>query len=520
MCAPAPCRCDSMRFVSYNLAHFLTDINPTNLLLTQKAHAKLLRSGIPIQESNLVNEYCNCYSFQYARKLFEETPNWDVVSATAVIGAFARRGLHQDAVSILPRLLYLSIRPNEFTFGATLHSSIALADLNVGRQLHAVAAKLGLRSNVFVGSSLVDMYAKLGSIEECRYAFEDTREPNVVSFTALLSGYLRNGRFDTAVQLFYEMPERNVVSWNAMIGGCSQVGFSEESVNLYVEMCREGFRPNQSTFPCVVTAAANIAALGIGRSFHACAVKYLGTLDVFVANSLISFYAKCGSLEDSVLAFERLEGKNIVSWNAVICCFAQNGRGDKALEYYSRMRRLGLKPNDVTLLSVLFGCSHAGLVDEGYACFNSAKVEQPDILRAEHYACVVDLLSRSRRFGEAESFLQELPFEPGIGFWKALLGGSQLHSNKELAESVANRILALDPKDISSYVLLSNVYSAAGNWQSVSMVRREMKGKGMKRTPGCSWIEIRDKVHVFTTGDRRHAQTDEMYMVLATFLDI
>ncbi|WOK96940.1 pentatricopeptide repeat-containing protein [Canna indica] len=507
-----------MRSASCNLANTLTDINSA-LLAAQKTHAKLLKHGIPLEESNLVHSYCNCSAFQYARRLLDETFNWDVVSGTAVISAFARGGRHRDAVLILPRLLSLDIRPNQFTFGATLHSSTALGDVSIGKQLHALATKLGLHSDIFVGSSLVDHYAKLGTVEEAQCAFADTHEPNVVSYTALLSGHLKNERFDDAVQLFYEMPERNVVSWNAMIGGCSQVGLNEESVNLFVAMCRDGFRPNQSTFPCAITAASNIAALGMGRSFHASAIKNLGKLDVFVANSLITFYAKCGCVEDSVSAFERLECKNIVSWNAVICGFAQNGRGEVALQFYRRMRRLGLKPNDVTLLGLLFGCSHAGLVDDGYACFNLAKVEQPDILRAEHYACVVDLLARSKRFNEAEKFLQELPFEPGIGFWKALLGGSQILSSKELAEIVAIRIRTLDPQDISSYVLLSNVYSAAGDWKSVSVIRNEMKEKGMKRTPGCSWIEIRNKVHVFSSGDRRHAQTDEIYMVLATFLD-
>ncbi|XP_042405306.1 pentatricopeptide repeat-containing protein At5g42450, mitochondrial-like isoform X1 [Zingiber officinale] len=485
----------------------------------KRAHAKLLKAGVPSPESNLAHEYCDCSAFHCARKLFDETPHWDVVSATSLLGAFARRGRHRDAILLLPGVLSLGIRPNEFTFGTALRSSTALGDLDLGKQLHASAVKLALRSNVFVGSSLVDLYVKLAMIQEAQIAHEDIQEPNVVSYTALLSGYLKNDRFHDAMRLFEEMPERNIVAWNAVIGGCSQVGLNEEAVNLFLTMLREGFRPNQSTYPCLLTAAANMGALGMGRSFHASSIKYLGQLDVFVSNSLISFYSKCGCLEDSVSAFESHEERNQVSWNAMICGFGQNGRGKEAVEFYDRMRRSGLKPNGITLLGLLFGCSHAGLVEEGYGCFNSVKSEQPEILTMEHYACVVDLLARSGRFEEAERFLEELPFEPGIGFWKALLGGTHLHPNTEAVESIASRILALNPKDISSYVLLSNLYSAAGNWKRVSMIRREMKEKGMKRIPGCSWIEIRDQVHVFFTGDRKHAKTDEIYMVLATFLD-
>uniref|UniRef100_A0A6V7QXG8 Pentatricopeptide repeat-containing protein n=1 Tax=Ananas comosus var. bracteatus TaxID=296719 RepID=A0A6V7QXG8_ANACO len=510
------------RKLNLNLRHpqKATSFSSLPLLHTQQSHSYLLKSGtLPFQSSQLVQSYCNSGAFTLAHQLFDEIPNWDLISATAIITTFAHHNRHSDAVSLFSRTLSSNLKPNEFTFGTTMHSATGLRDPNIGRQIHSSVIKLGFHSNVFVASSLVNHYAKLGTIQEAQLAFHDTPEPNVVTYTALISGYLKNEKFGEALALFRDMPERNVVSWNATIGGCSQVGLNEDSVNLFVEMCREGVLPDKSTFPCVFTAAANIAALGMGKSLHASAIKFLGNkLDVYVGNSLISFYAKCGSLEDSVLAFNKHNGKNIVSWNAVVCGFAQNGRGEEALEFYKKMRDLGLKPNGVTLLGLLFGCNHSGLVDDGYAFFKLAKIEQPEILRAEHYACIVDLLSRAGRFNEARKFLQDLPFEPGIGFWKSLIGGSQIHGKKELAEAVAQCIQILDPKDISSYVLLSNIYSAAGSWDNVSIVRREIKEKGMKRIPGCSWIEIQNKVHVFFSADCSHPQSDEIYTTLEACL--
>ncbi|KAF9592172.1 hypothetical protein IFM89_012666 [Coptis chinensis] len=433
---------------------------------------------------------------------------------TTIIGQFARNHHHQYAISMFSRLLYFNVRPNEYTFATVLHSSTCLKALSIGKQFHAIATKMGLSSNVFVASSLLHLYVKLGMIEEARRAFQDTYDPNVVSYTTMICGYLKNERFEDARLLFSRMPERNVVSWNAMIGGYSQMGQTEEAVNLFIEMYRQGFQPNESTFPCVFSAVANIAAHGMGKSFHACAFKVLGSYGVFVGNSIISFYAKCGNMEDSLLAFNRLHGKNTVSWNAIICGYAHNGRGKEALQFFQKMRGFGIRPNGVTLLCVLLACNHAGLVDEGYSCFNRAKNEYPSVLRPEHYACMVDLLSRSGRFGEAKRFLRELPFNPGIGFWKALLGGCQIHSNMELADLAAREIRALDPEDVSSYVMLSNADSAAGRWLSVSMIRKEMREKGMARIPGCSWIEISGKVHVFLTGEKRHGQMDDIYMLM------
>ncbi|KAK9154231.1 hypothetical protein Sjap_001711 [Stephania japonica] len=482
---------------------------------TKKSHAQILKNGVSATETDLISSYCESKAFLNALQLFDETPDWSLVSATIAIGHFARHGGYKDALSVFTRMLSMDIRPSEYTFGSVIQSSIALRDLNNGKQLHACAIKTGLHSNVFAGSALLDLYAKLGGIEEARRAFEDTFEPNVVSYTTLICGYLRNERFNDAEHLFSAMPDRNIVSWNAMIGGYSQTGRTEEAVNLFVKMCREGLRPNQSTFPCVFSAAANITALGMGKAFHGCAVKVLGRhLDVYVGNSLVSFYSKCGSMDDSLLAFTRLPERNVVSWNAMICGYAQNGRGETALEFYERMRSSGLRPNKVTLLCLLLACNHAGLVDAGLSYFSLLRNENPSMVMPEHYACVVDMLSRSGCFSEAVEFLQDLPFNPGIGFWKGLLGGCLRHSNMELAEVAAQHIQAFDPGDVSSYVMLSNASSAAGDWQSVSLIRREMRDKKMKRIPGCSWIEIMGKVHTFVTGDKNHVDIDDIYVAL------
>ncbi|KAG6603678.1 Pentatricopeptide repeat-containing protein, mitochondrial, partial [Cucurbita argyrosperma subsp. sororia] len=455
-----------------------------------------------------------------ARQLFDKMPQLNVVSATAMIGRCARQHQHEEALCLFSAMFVLNLRPNEFTFGTVIHSATALGDIDVGKQLHACAIKIGLHSNVFVGSAALDLYVKLSVIEEAQRAFDDIKMPNVVSYTSLISGYLKTEKIQDALRVFDEMPERNIVSWNAVIGGFSQKGHNEDAVHLFIDMLREGFLPTQSTFPCALCAAANIASIGIGRSFHACAIKFLGDLDVFVSNSLISFYAKCGSMEDSLLVFNKLlDKRNTVSWNAVLCGYAQNGRGKEAIDFYQRMSFSGCKPNGVTLLSLLWACNHAGLVDEGYSYFNQAKLENPSLLKPEHYACMVDLLSRSGQFRRAEEFIHDLPFDPGIGFWKALLGGCQIHSNMELGELAAQRILALDPSDVSSYVMMSNAHSAAGKWHSVSILRREMKEKGMKRIPGCSWIEIRSKVHVFVTGDKNHHQKDEICSTLKFFVE-
>ncbi|CAA2984885.1 pentatricopeptide repeat-containing At5g42450, mitochondrial [Olea europaea subsp. europaea] len=487
-------------------------------LLHNHSHV-IQRIHIHVREPGPCKSAFESNAFSDAPQLLDEMSRRDVVSLTALIGNFARQNQHKEAITLFSTMLHLNIRPNEYTFGTVTRSSVLLKDLYLGQQVHSFAKKIGLNSNVFVGSAVLDLYVKFSKIRDAERAFEDMYEPNVVSYTTLVRGYIKEGRLDEAIRIFWSMPERNVVSWNNMISGCSQIGHNEAAVNFFIEMLREGVMPSDCTFPCAMIAAANIGALGMGMSFHACAVKFFGGLDLFLANSLISFYAKCGSMENSLLVFNKLLTRNVVSWNAIICGYAQNGKGNEALEMYKKMKLSGVQPNDVTLLGLLLACNHVGLIDEGYKYFNQARLEDPSQVKAEHYASVVDLLSRSGRFQEAEKFIDDLPFEPGIGFWKALLGGCQIHSNLELGEFAARKILELDPGDVSSYVMISNAHSAAGRWNSVLKVREEMRERGLRRIPGCSWIEIKSKVHVFVTGDKRHGERDEIYRVLRFFIE-
>ncbi|KZV51780.1 pentatricopeptide repeat-containing protein mitochondrial-like [Dorcoceras hygrometricum] len=453
-----------------------------------------------------------------AYHLLDEMRKRDVASETALIRHLVKQNLHKDAFLWFANILHLNIRPNEHIFGALIHSSVPLKYLHLGKQIQGFSVKVGLDSNVYVGSAIVDLYVKLGSIEDAQRAFLDTHRPNVVSYTTLIRGYIKQGRFDEAVEIFQSMPERNEVSWNTMISGCSQTGRNEEAVNFFVEMLRVGELPTQFTYPCAVIAAANMGSLGMGRSIHACAVKFLDKFSLFLANSLISFYAKCGSMEDSLLVFNRILEKNVVSWNALICGYAQNGQGNDAIEIFMKMKLMGFQPNSVTLLCLLLACDHVGLVDKGYEYFKEAK-DDPSLIKAEHYACMIDLLSRSGRFQEAEIFLHDLPFDPGTGFWKALLGGCQIHSNLKLGEVAARKILELETGDVSSYVMLSNAHSAAGRWHSVVKIRQEMREKGLNRIPGSSWVDIKSKIQVFVTGDTRHDCKDEIYMCLGIFLE-
>jgi pentatricopeptide repeat protein len=232
--------------------------------------------------------------------------------------------------------------------------------------------------------------------------------------------------------------------------------------------------------------------------------------DLILNNALLDMYCKCGSLEDANAVFVRMVEKDVISWSTMIAGLAQNGYSKEALKLFESMKVLGIKPNYVTIVGVLFACSHAGLVEEGLYYFHSMKELFGIDPGREHYGCMIDLLGRAGRLSEAVDLINEMECEPDAVTWRALLNACRVHRNVDVAIHAAKQILRLDPQDAGTYVLLSNIYANTQRWNDVAEVRRAMTNRGIKKEPGCSWIEVSKQIHAFILGDRSHPQIREI----------
>jgi pentatricopeptide repeat protein len=225
-------------------------------------------------------------------------------------------------------------------------------------------------------------------------------------------------------------------------------------------------------------------------------------------------YAKCGSIEIARHLFDKMVKRDVVSWNTIISGYGMHGRGEDALALFSQMQEKDMVPNSITFISVLSACSHAGLVNEGwhyFDCMNKVYCISPGM---KHYACMVDLLGRAGLLDEAQNFIQKMPIQPDAGVWGALLGACRIHGNVDLGECIAKQLLELESEDAGHYVLVSNIYAAAGRWDDVSRMRTLMKKRELKKTPGYSFIEVNNRTHAFVVGDRSHPQSEQIYALL------
>lgn len=232
---------------------------------------------------------------------------------------------------------------------------------------------------------------------------------------------------------------------------------------------------------------------------------------VYIGTSVVDMYCKCGRIEAAKRAFNQMKEKNVKSWSAMVAGYGAHGHAKEALDVFYRMNSAGVKPNYITFVSVLAACSHAGMLDEGNYWFSAMENKFGIEPGVEHYGCMIDLLGRAGRLGEAYNLIKKMKVKPDFVIWGSLLAACRMHKNVELGEISARKLFELDPKNCGYYVLLSNIYADAGRWEDVERMRIFMKNRGLMKPPGFSLVEYKGRVHVFMVGDVEHPEHEKIY---------
>ncbi|KAL6956571.1 hypothetical protein U1Q18_040653 [Sarracenia purpurea var. burkii] len=467
----------------------------------------------------LIDMYGKCRCSEGAVKVFARLHVKDVISWTSLASCFVNCGLPRDALRAFREMGLHGVKPNSVTLSSVLPGCSDLKDLSSGKEIHGFVVRNGLGDNVFVSSALVNMYASCLSIKHAQLVFENMSQPDVVAWNAILTAYFLNGECKKALCVFQRMRTEGVklhyASWNAVIGGCMQNGLTKAALEILDQMQDFGFKPNQITITTLLPACITLESLRGGKEIHGYVFRHWFLEDVTVTTALVFMYAKCGDLELGRRVFNMMHMKDAISWSTMIFANSMHGDGEEALSLFHRMLFCGMKPNAMTFTGVLSGCSHSRLVDEALSIFHSMRSDhliEPD---AEHYSCMVDVLSRAGRLNEAYEFIQNMPTEATAGAWGALLGACRIYKNVDLGRLAAKRLFEIEPNNPGNYIQLSNIFVAAKLWEEASETRKLMRDRGIVKIPGCSWVEVRNKVHTFVAGDKRNDHRDE----ISRFLD-
>lgn len=307
----------------------------------------------------------------------------NVVVGTAILNAYTWNGSLDHAFKYFETMQ----ERNEYSW-----STMIAAFSQCGRLDDAISLyERNTEKGVATRTTMMTAYAQNGRIYEARLIFDEIENPNVVTWNAMLAGYAQNGMLEKAKDMFFRMPKRNPSSWAAIISGFAQNGETQEALKFFAELLNSGTIPSPSSFTSALSACANIGNVGVGRQIHSLAIKTSTHFNSFVGNGLISMYAKCKNIEDvtqvfskmtardcvswnSLIAglsennmldearktFENMPQKDVVSWTAIISAYEQAGQRDTAFKLFLEMLDRGLKPNQLTVTSLLSACGYLG----------------------------------------------------------------------------------------------------------------------------------------------------------------
>ncbi|KAJ8484171.1 hypothetical protein OPV22_016656 [Ensete ventricosum] len=378
-----------------------------------------------------------------------------------MIKGYVGLGCHRDALLVYRRMLDCGCRLDSFSFTSTLKACSNLLALEEGMALHGHVLKLGLGADIYVATSMMDLYGMCSQALDARKVFDHMPDKDVVAWNVMLSSYALLGMMQLAEQLFEEIPLRNVNSWTALICGFLECGDLSESMVAFHQMQLHGLKPDKVMVVTMLSAIADLGMLDSGKWFHEYVKKNEIAIDAYVGNALIDMYAKCGSIQDARLVLGELIQKNISCYNSMIFGLAAHGLGEDALDIFTHAVRTGIGIDDITMTAVLTACSHSGLVEEGLKYFKTMRNVYGIEPKKEHYGCIVDLLGRAGRFDEAMQIIETTEEDSFI--LGTLAAACRTHGNLGLANELVKNISILDPANCGFLVLQADAEAASGS---------------------------------------------------------
>ncbi len=493
----------SCGFVDYALGVFMemqnAGVRPSGFTLSilmslvscarhgKQIHGCIIRRCLNLSNLVLGNSLIDMYGklglLDYAFGVFFTMEELDVISWNTLILSCHRSGYRELALDQFYLMRTTGNSPDQFTMSTVISICSNLQDLEKGKQIFALCIKVGFISNSIVSSAVIDLFSKCNRLED-------------------------------SVQLFEGLDQWDSALCNSMISSYVGHGFMEDALQLFVLTMRENLRPTEFTLSSVLSTVSTFLPAEKGSQIHALVVKLGFESDAVVANSLVENYAKIGLIGFAMKIFTEMGVRDLISWNTLILGLTNNGRVYETLDIFKELVQGGPKPDRTTLAGVLLACNYGSFVDDGLTIFSSMENKYGVLPGDEHYARIVELLSRAGKFKEAMDIIDAMPYEPSFIIWGSILGASVIHGDLKLTERVAERMIELEPQSSLPYLVLSRAYEMRGRWESMVRVRKSMKHKVVKKVTGCSWIGIKNHIYMFKADQVQHHGGKDIYLVL------
>ncbi|KAL9165528.1 hypothetical protein ABFS82_06G176300 [Erythranthe guttata] len=400
--------------------------------LGRQLHACVIKSRLSnlILDCTILQFYSRCGDLDSAYEVFDRMQERDVIAWTTMITACSQHGRGYDTFAMLSQMLYDGVDPNEFTVCSVLNACGEEKELIFGEQLHNIVIKKAYDLDVYVATSLVDLYAKCGKIEKSRTIFDGMRRKNAITWSTIIAGYARNG-----------------------LGG--------EAISLFRTMKRLKMFANSLTMVSILRACGLIRSVSTGKEVHAQIFKNFSPSNIFVGSALVWLYCKCGDYVSASKVLEYLPDKDVVSWTAMISGCARLGHEYEALEYLKEMLSKGVEPNPFTYSSVLKACAKLENINQGKLIHSSIN-KSPALSNVFVGSALVHMYSKCGHLSEAAQVFESMP-ERNLVSWKAMIVAYAKNGQCGEALKLVYRMQA-EGIGVDDYIL-STVLTACGDFK-------------------------------------------------------
>ncbi|KAF6144155.1 hypothetical protein GIB67_004828 [Kingdonia uniflora] len=479
----------------------------------------------------------------------------DVILWNKTMTEYFRAGKYLMAIDCFLEMKRMNVDYDNVSFVVVLSAVMGMSVMIIGQQIHTTAAKLGFDSFTSVANSFINMYSKMSYLDCALRVFNNMKELDLISWNSVILSCVQSGFEAKSITLFLKLLSKGLrpdqFTLASVLKACSR--FPKDSIldghkalNLFSTIQKSGEKPNQFTLKTALNTCSCLVAFQQGKQIHGYIIRLGFESDQCVSSGILDMYVKFGDVSGASLAFDSICEPDIVTWTAMISGCVENGEEDRSLGFYHRMMCLGVSPDEYSFVTLIKACScltaleqgrqiHANAIKLGVyfrsVCWNfvcryaygyfhlmhSMYGIEPKI---EYYSCLVDILGHARHVHQAKKLIESMPFEPSASMYRALLGGCKLQGDAETGEYVATRLLVLELFDSAAYVLLSNIYASANQWDKVNETRKMMKSRSIKKAPGYSWIDVKSKDHLFVVDDKSHPQASAIYDKLEELIQI
>ncbi|KAL0533633.1 hypothetical protein IC582_027674 [Cucumis melo] len=239
-------------------------------------------------------------------------------------------------------LVLLSHEPNptQQTCELLILSASRRKSLSDALDVHQHLVDGGFDQDPFLATKLINMFSELDSVDNARKVFDKTRK-------------------------------RTIYVWNALFRALALAGHGNDVLELYPRMDMMGVPCDRFTYTYLLKACVAsdclVSFLQKGKEIHAHILRHGYGAHVHVMTTLVDMYARFGCVSYASAVFDEMPVKNVVSWSAMIACYAKNGKPYEALELFRDMmlNTHDLVPNSVTMVSVLQACAAFAALEQG-----------------------------------------------------------------------------------------------------------------------------------------------------------